>query len=300
MKVPDNRNEHPQRGLDEADIVFVQLDGYRDARGYSGTRLLPVFHSRLPETVGPVRSIRPVDIPLLSPLNALIGNTGAAPWVVNYVRHYREHLEGLLSYVNTKGTGSYGTDPSRVRVYQGQTYYDRATVCHPRVLGRQTKRFRAGPQRPYFPFATSPEQVSTRQGRRTRTVQVPYQGDDYRMSYSYDPDTGRYRRSMPWGPHVLADGTRVSTDNVLVIKAAQSYGKLYRGGGHEEPLHAIIHSSGPFSYAHGGRSVRGRWSKAKPEAGFVFTLDDGSPLAMAPGQTFVELPDIDARVRLSA
>jgi hypothetical protein len=30
VKVPDNQREHPQRGIDEADIVFVQLEGYRD------------------------------------------------------------------------------------------------------------------------------------------------------------------------------------------------------------------------------------------------------------------------------
>src|SRR5690348_3044947 len=29
VKVPDNKNEHPQVGLDQADIVFVELDGYR-------------------------------------------------------------------------------------------------------------------------------------------------------------------------------------------------------------------------------------------------------------------------------
>jgi hypothetical protein len=104
-----------------------------------------VFHSRMAETVEPVRSIRPVDIPLLSPINAIIGNTGAAKWVINYVKHHRKHLEGMLSYMNTQGTGSYGTDQSRVYTYQGQTYYDRATVCHPAVLAKQTKRFRKGP-----------------------------------------------------------------------------------------------------------------------------------------------------------
>ena len=114
VKVPDNRQEHPQRGIDKADIVFVELEGYQDASGYSGTRLVPVFHTQMADSVEPVRSIRPVDIPLLSPMNALIGNTGAAPWVVNYVKHYRDHLEGMLSYMNTLGTGAYGIDPSRV------------------------------------------------------------------------------------------------------------------------------------------------------------------------------------------
>lgn len=101
VKVPDNRAEHPQRGIDQADIVFVELEGYRDAAGHSGTRLVPVFHSSMADDVSPVRSVRPVDIALLSPMDALIGNTGAAPWVINYVKHYRKHVEGLLSYANT-------------------------------------------------------------------------------------------------------------------------------------------------------------------------------------------------------
>ena len=107
VKVPDNRREHPQTGIDKADIVFVELEGYRDVSGHSGTRLVPVFHSRIADSVAPVRSIRPVDIPLLSPIHALIGNTGASPWVVNYVKHYRAHLEGMLSYMSTIGTWSY-------------------------------------------------------------------------------------------------------------------------------------------------------------------------------------------------
>jgi hypothetical protein len=33
---------------------------------------------------------------------------------------------------------------------------------------------------------------------------------------------------------------------------------------------------------------------------FEFTLDNGSPLKMAPGQTFVELPDTHAKIRIGA
>lgn len=299
VKVPDNRVEHPQRGIDEADIVFVELDGYRDPSGYSGTRLVPVFHSRMADTVEPVRSIRPVDIPLLSPMDALIGNTGAAPWVINYVKHYRAHLEGTLSYLATRGTGSYGTDGSRIYRDNGQTYYDRATTCHPKVLAKQTRRFRAGPPQPYFPFATGKEKVSTATGKKARSVTVPYKGEGYRISYEYDEKSRRYRRSMPWGPHVLADGTRISTDNVLVIAAKQRYGKLFHGKGHDEPLYDVIHASGTFFYLNRGRSVKGTWRKGGMSKPFTFTLLDGTPLRMAPGQTFVELPDVHAKVRIS-
>jgi Protein of unknown function (DUF3048) N-terminal domain/Protein of unknown function (DUF3048) C-terminal domain len=300
VKVPDNRREHPQRGIDKAHIVFVQLDGYRDASGGSGTRLVPVFHSRMADSVAPVRSIRPVDVPLLSPIHALIGNTGASPWVVNYVERYRAHLEGLLSYMNTRRTGSYGIDTARVYTLNGDTYYDKAVVCHPAVLARQTKRFRSGPPQPYFPFASTREEVSARQGKRGRSIRIPYKGDSYFTGYEYDKEKKRYLRSMPWGPHLVADGSRVSTDNVLVIKAKQYYGKIFRGRGHDEPLHDIINAQGKFYYFHRGRYVIGTWRKGKVQDPFEFTLKDGSPLKMAPGQTFVELPNVGAKLRIKA
>ena len=300
VKVPDNRIEHPQRGLDQADIVFVELDGYRNGSGYSGTRLVPVFHSRMPETVEPVRSIRPVDVALLSPMDAIIGNTGAAPWVIDYVRHYSAHLEGMLSYLNTVGTGSYGTDPSRIYYLNGRAYYDRATTCHPKVLARQTKRFRAGPPQPYFPFASTLAEISTANGKPGRTIKIPYQGDDYFMGYRYDPGTKRYLRSMPWGPHVLANGARVAPDNVLVIKARQHYGKIFRGRGHDEPLQDAVNASGTFYYFNRGRYVSGAWRKGGVAQPFQFTLADGSAFKMAPGQTFVELPDTGAKIHISA
>ena len=120
------------------------------------------------------------------------------------------------------------------------------------------------------------------------------------MGYRYDEKSGRYLRSMPWGQHVLADGTRVATDNVLVIRANQRYAKIYRGGGGAEPIHDIIRADGTFYYFHGGKYVTGRWTKGAMDELFHFTLADGRPLKMAPGQTFVELPKYHARVRVRA
>ena len=88
VKVPDNRGEHPQMGLDKADIVYVQMDGYPPFVGQTSTRLVPIFHSQFAETVNPVRSIRPVDIPMLSPIGVIIGNTGAYPWVLDYAKKF--------------------------------------------------------------------------------------------------------------------------------------------------------------------------------------------------------------------
>ena len=172
-------------------------------------------------------------------------------------------------------------------------------MCHPKVLARQTRRFAAGPTEPYFPFATGSARPSTATGAPARTIRVPWKsGESYAMSYTYDPGSRRYRRSMPWGPHVLANGRRVSTDNVLVVRARQRYAKIYSGGGHPEPIHDIVRSGGTFFYANQGRVVMGTWTKGAVDAPFSFRLPGGRPLVMAPGQTFVELARTNAVIRV--
>lgn len=299
VKVPDNRNEHPQVGINDADLVFVQLEGYPDAAGQSSTRLMPVYHSVFPESAAPVRSMRPVDVPLLAPVGSLIGSTGAAPWVEAYVRSFADLVDGTHTYVTSKGTGAYSIDPGRVRVYQGQKYYDRAVACHPGVLSKlATGPLTQGPRQPYLPFATTDAEVSTAQGQPAEVVRVPWKtGDTYDMVYEFHAASGRYRRSMPWGPHVQADGQRVTTDNVLVVRAVQRTAKLYPGKGAAEPVHDLIDATGTFVYAHGGAHVTGTWSKAAVDAPFAFTLEGGAPLRVAPGRTFVELVAPDAVVR---
>ncbi len=308
VKVPDNRNEHPQMGLDKADIVYVQMDGYPAAVGRSSTRLVPVFHSQFADTVNPVRSIRPVDIPMLAPMNAIIGNTGAFKWVLDYAKEFSDHLVPMKSYMATKGTGSYSILASRVRTWQGNTYYDRAVACHPKVLAEQTKKFPDGPKQNYFPWAASDDEVSTEvAGKPASKVSVPWmKGNTYDMTYTYSAKAKHYLRSMPWGPHVLAGGKRVTCDNVLVIRTKHVFGKIYSSGkivpnygGHDEPIHDIINTKGSFYYAHSGKYVTGTWTKGKVYEVFQFTLADGSPLKMAPGQTYVELPNYNANVRFS-
>jgi hypothetical protein len=46
--------------------------------------------------------------------------------------------------------------------------------------------------------------------------------------------------------------------------------------------------------------VTGTWRKGKVPEPFKFTLNDGSSLKMAPGQTFVEMPNLGAKLRIEA
>lgn len=289
VKVSDVRSAHPQLGLNAADIVFVEPNGI------SYTRLCAVFHTRFPELVGPVRSIRPVDVPLLSPLRPVFGNTAAAYWVMNYVNAHSADIENLWSFKSgVHGTRAYYTMPGRAAVH--------SVFCRPDELRKLARKMKAPPAQPYLPFATGDEQPSTATSTRgARRIAVPWgPADTFDTSYDYDEKTGRYLRNEPWGKHILADGKRVVTDNVLVVRAKWKMDKIFAGRGAPDPVVSIVNGRGTFSYAHQGTSVTGTWTKGATTDLFQFTLDDGSPLKIAPGRTFVELPQLDAKVKITA
>jgi hypothetical protein len=288
VKVSDVQSAHPQFGVNDADLVFVEPNGI------SYTRLCAVFHSRFPADVGPVRSIRPVDVPLLSPIRPVFGNTAAANWVMHYVAAHRKYLESLWSFkTGVHGTAAYSTLPGRARVH--------SVCCHPDALRKLATRMKAPPASPYLPFATGDEVPSTDAGKDAATLSIPWgPGNTFNTGYTYDEKTGSYLRSEPWGNHVLADGERVRTDNVLVVRAKWTMDKIYAGGGAPDPVVEIINGHGRFTYAHAGRYVTGTWTKGAVDELFQFTLADGSPLRIAPGRTFLELPQVDAKVLIKA
>ncbi len=210
LKVPNLKQEQPQVGLLEADIVFCQVNGH------AYTRLLPVYHSTFPEAVGPIRSMRPVDVPLLAPMRPVLGNTGAADWVLAYVDDHATYIE-RMTYLDWRGTGAYSINQDRLYRYNGKTQYDRAIQAHPARMAELAERNTKAPKR-YFPFATTAAEASTASGESATTAQVPYgSGHTYDMSYEYDDASATYLRSQPWGEHLLADGARVTADAVLVV-----------------------------------------------------------------------------------
>lgn len=288
VKVSDVRSAHPQLGLNAADIVFVEPNGI------SYTRLCAVFHTHFPELVGPVRSIRPVDVPLLSPLHPVFGNTAAAYWVMNYVNAHSADIENLWSFkMGVHGTKAYYTMPGRAAVH--------SVFCRPDELRKLAKKMKAPPAEPYLPFASGDEVASTAASTKMASrIAVPWgPGDSFDTSYDYDEKTGTYLRNEPWGKHILADGKRVVTDNVLVVRAKWRMDKIFAGRGAPDPVVSVVNGQGSFTYAHQGTYVKGTWTKGATTALFQFALDDGSPLKLAPGRTFVELPQIDAKVKIS-
>jgi hypothetical protein len=280
IKISDVRQAHPQIGVDKADIVFTE------PIGVAYTRLLAVFHSQLPSLVGPVRSVRPPDAPLLSPLEPVFGNTMGAPWVVRYVDSVGRLDD--LGTLRVRGPGAYVLNRSRPQP-------DHVFV-KPRTLMGFSKL--TEPPAPYFAYAAdlASASASSAPGAGSSAV-VPY-GAGFNMTWKYDAVRKRYLRSEPWGPHTTLDGTRVSATNVLVLKVSSSVGKIGTGSGAPVPILDLTNGAGRFVALAGGHSVAGTWSKGPVDGTFVLRTDSGQPLLLPPGNTWVEMPAAGASVTI--
>ena len=94
VKIENTPSARPQAGLDRADVVFEEI-----VEG-GVTRFAALFHSDLPAEVGPVRSARLVDVPLLNPWHSILVYSGARGDVTDALRA-ADHI-GLLA---DPGTG---------------------------------------------------------------------------------------------------------------------------------------------------------------------------------------------------
>ena len=108
VKIDDTTQAHPQIGLEDADIVYIeQVEG-------GLTRLAAVFSSVIPERVGPVRSARISDIEILSQFGRVAFAYSGA----------QRKLLPVIAAANLQDLGAqrqsptiYTTDPERIQPY---------------------------------------------------------------------------------------------------------------------------------------------------------------------------------------
>ncbi len=79
VKIENATDARPQYGVEQADVVWETIV----EAGIS--RFIAVFHSQYPKEIGPVRSVRPVDVPVVAPLNGLLVYSGGQRGVLRVV-----------------------------------------------------------------------------------------------------------------------------------------------------------------------------------------------------------------------
>ncbi len=269
VKIENTSSARPQSGLDVADVVWETIVEFQVSR------YVAVFHSQVPEEVGPIRSVRPMDPLIVAPLNGLLAYSGGQPGILDQVAG-----SGVQRFSHDAGApGMYrvGFRSAPHNVYGSMsTWIEAADGAH------------SAPPPQQFAFALHPEQASATLSGTPATSLTLRLSAQARPSWAWDAGSGTWLRSEGSTAATAASGARLSAVNVVSITAGHPDSGFNAQGGAPVPTYDLV-GSGPVVVATGGKTITGTWNKTAADAPMTLAMEDGSPLLLAPGNTWVEM-----------
>lgn len=267
VKIENTHVARPQSGLEQADVVWETIVEFEVSR------FVAVFQSQVPDKVGPVRSVRPMDPLIVAPLKGLLAYSGGQP--------------GILSLVQASGVQSISFDAGAPGLARTK---DRAAPHNvygtPSTLWEQADASHQASPPEQFSFARSPEQASAAlTGTPATTLNFHLSGQSNPI-WAWNGTV--WERSEGDTPAVSASGARLSAVNVVSITAEHPNTQFGAQNGAAVPTYTLV-GSGEGVVATGGKTVPVRWQKDAEDAPLQLFTADGAPALLAPGNTWVEL-----------
>lgn len=265
IKISNVWAARPPTGLNKADVVYVvPIEAY-----YS--RILAIYATNYPSTVGPVRSARETDLEILrqygKPGFAYSGATpNLLPWIAKHARIVNLY-SGPLGY---ERAGWHRTTdrvpPHNLYANLGQLAGQASSASKAKDVG--------------FRFASEPPAG----GAKVSSESVSYSHAGFRFAWT----GGKWRVYMDGKAFKdQADGKYENASTVVIQYT--KFGKgLFREYGKRPPLaHSVGH--GTALVLRDGRAYRCHWSRPDAEHGTAYTLPDGKRMTFAPGQLWIVL-----------
>lgn len=263
-KIDNHPDARPQYGLNDTDIVFEELvEG-----GLS--RYVAVWHSTVPENVGPVRSIRPMDPDIASPFKGMIAYSGGKAKFIYMMRDTQVEnvMHGLASTADYMVRTDEREAPHNVILKASAIIADKPELDAPL---------------PAFTFAQA--------GEMATAVQFGAMVDELHARFSYgnepswvwDAESGVYHRRQAGGEwDVDENGNVLTATNVIaqIVTESSEYGYVPK---------AVVIGKGTAYVSTGGKTMKVSWSKNDRNSFTEFTFQDGNVVKLAAGNTWIEL-----------
>jgi hypothetical protein len=263
VKIDNIVTARPQTGLQSADIVYVEpVEG-------GLTRFMAVFSSRVPSTVGPVRSARETDLNLLRQFGRPgFAWSGATPHLVPFIERAR------IADLYANQVGGYYRISSRVAP---ENLY-----ANPRTLLKEARG--ASKARDIgFRFGELPAG-----GRAARSYSVRFPAATYTFRWS-----GKAQKWLVWMDGAAGKATEGGQlgGSTVIIQYTRIGASRFEEYGGRPPLGTSV-GSGRAVILRNGRAYTVHWSRPNANSGTTFTLPGGKRMLFARGQVWIVLaPD---------
>lgn len=268
VKIDNAPLARPQFGLGDADIVYEEV-----VEG-GITRFLAVFQSKGSDLVGPVRSVRPIDPAIVTPLGGLFAYSGGAPKFQKMIRDAPVQVVGF-----DEASDAYHRERSRRAPHNLFSTTER-------LWSKASADVDAPPPVLEFLKLDGSEAFGGPNARPAVGFSVVL-GERTSAGWDWDAGAKVYRRTTNGTPHVDPQGAQLGFQNVVLQLVDYRYTGDVDAGGNRVPEADIVGSGRAFFLSQ-GTLVPGRWAKASAEAATVFTNELGGPMKLTPGRTWVE------------
>jgi hypothetical protein len=256
LKMDNTHASAPQVGLSKADLVVEEL-----VEG-GMTRLAAFYYSTIPGDVGPVRSMRASDIGIVSPVGGAMVTSGAAPVATNRIRN-----AGIPFF--SEGDKGFYREASRSAPYNLFTNMaETATLVDQNDLDRPDD---------YLPWGAEEDFPK---GQAARTLAASFSGG-HTTNWTYR--NGAYVNENTYA----GTGDEFPADTVLVLRVQVGDAGYRDPAGNPVPETKFT-GKGQALLFHGGRLVRGTWSKSALDAPLELSTKAGE-LTVPAGHTWIEL-----------
>ncbi|WP_166804551.1 DUF3048 domain-containing protein [Cryobacterium algoritolerans] len=266
VKIDDHEAARPQFGLERTDLVFEEL-----VEG-GLTRYVAVWHSDIPDVVGPVRSIRPMDPDVIAPLGGIVAYSGGQQQFVDMMT--------ATSVVNA----AFDSDETGLFSRTDEREAPHNVVLRAKALVDRNGAVPAPPQQ-FAYAATVPESSAAVDGIPVTTISSRF-SDSRWPDWTWDAASGVYLRRQEGAPDLDAGGVQLRSTNVLALRVAIDDTYLH------VPKTTMI-GSGEAWVSTGGKTLHALWTKAAQDAPIHLTDDNAVTIRLAPGNTWIELVPVD-------
>jgi hypothetical protein len=260
-KIDNVGTETLKANINRTDLVYVEM-----VEG-GLTRLVAVWHSDMPTAVGPVRSIRPMDPDIISPLGGIVCYSGGQ---LKFVTMMRNTNVFNASETSEQANGTFTRAKDREAPKNVIVDAAKLAAAHSDLT----------PPAAQFEFtAITDEASAVAAGKLVASFSVYYPSAHSKWIYN-----GRtFSRVQDEIEHKDSEsGLQTTATNVVVLNVQidRQYGKV--------PKTTMVGSGTGWVFSQ-GMQLAVKWSKASQTAPIVLTDAAGAPIKLIRGNTWVEL-----------
>jgi hypothetical protein len=259
-KIDNHWDARPQWGLERTDIVYEEL-----VEG-GITRYVAVWYSDVPKEIGPIRSIRPMDPEIAGPLGGIIAFSGGRRPFVDMIADTDLHLsihggkDNKYMYRSTQKRAPHNVVVEAQKLLKAYAELD--------------------PPAQQFEYAEAAgEATAATAGTAAKGLDLVFSRESHR-AWRWSEKAEAYLRSQDGYKDNDANGDQLQATNVVTLTVKVDYGEV--------PRTRLI-GKGSGTVSSGGKTLKVKWSKKDRDAPIVLKDADGEVVALAAGNTWVEL-----------